>query len=289
MLIYKDIFILFKILSIDIDNKNMVVYNINMKKLLQIETEKTLLDVGFSPKEIAVYSALLSLGKGIVTKISRTASIGRTTTYDILDSLSQKGLVKISGKEPRQEYIVESPEKLEQYIVNEIEKKNTDLNKIKYIIPELFSLYNTKEIPKVRYYEGVEGLKRALEDTLSKSDIEILASGGALDMFESVGEEYSREYFRKRVEKNIKIRGIASSDSGTIEVSKRNEQELREILIVPNDKFHFSVETNIYNGKVLNISWKEKFAVLIESKEIADAQKKVFELAWLGAKSLKNN
>lgn len=267
----------------------MTVYNEIMKKLLQIETEKTLLDVGFSQKEIAVYSALLSLGKGIVTKISRTASISRTTTYDILDSLSQKGLVKISGKEPKQEYIVESPEKLEQFISSEIEKKNTDLNKIKYIIPELFSLYNTKEIPKVRYYEGVDGLKRALEDTLSKSDIEILASGGAQDMFEAVGEEYSNEYFKKRVEKNIKIRGIASGDPGTMKVSEKNEEELREILIVPNDKFHFSVETNIYNDKVLNISWKEKFAVLIESKEIADAQKKVFELAWGEAKRLNIN
>lgn len=258
-----------------------------MKKILQIETEKTLLDVGFSEKEIAVYSALLSLGKGIVTKIARTASISRTTTYDILDSLSQKGLVKTSGKEPKQEYIVESPEKLEQFIANEVERKNSDLNRIKYIIPELFSIYNTKETPKVKYYEGLDGLKRALEDTLLKSNIEILASGGAQDMFEAVGEEYSREYFKKRVEKNISIRGIASGDPGTMKVAEKNEEELREILIVPNDQFHFSVETNTYDNKVLNISWKEKFAVLIESKEIADAQKKVFELAWLGAKSLK--
>lgn len=32
--------------------------------------------------------------------------------------------------------------------------------------------------------------------------------------------------------------------------------------------------------------WKKKFAVVIESKEIADAQKKVFELAWAEAKRL---
>ena len=257
-----------------------------MKKILRPETEKILLDVGFSEKEIAVYVALLSLGKGIVTKISRTASVSRTTTYDILDSLSQKGLVKISGKEPKQEYIAESPERLEKFIGEEVEKKNDNLNKVKYIIPELFSVYNTKEIPKVRYYEGIDGLKKALEDTLSKSDTEILASGGAEDMFEAIGEEYSKKYFIKRVEKNISIRGIASADSGTMKVFERNEEELREILVVPNDKFHFSVETNIYDNKVLSISWKERFAVLIESKEIADAQKKVFELAWIGAKRI---
>lgn len=257
-----------------------------MKKVLQPETEKTLLEVGFSEKEIAVYIALLSLGKGIVTKIARTASVSRTTTYDILDSLSQKGLIKISGKEPKQEYVAESPERLEKFISEEVEKKNNDLNKIKYVIPELFSVYNTKEMPKVKYYEGIEGLKNALGDTLAKADIEILASGGAEDMFEALGEEYSREYFRKRTEKNISIRGIASGDPETMKVAERNEKELREILIVPNDKFHFSVETNIYDNKVLNISWKERFAVLIESKEIADAQKKVFELAWAEAQRL---
>jgi len=259
---------------------------INMKKVLRPETEKALLEAGFSDKEIAVYVALLSLGKGIVTKIARTASISRTTTYDVLDNLSQKGLVKISCKEPKQEYVAESPERLEKFLSEEIEIKNNSLNKVKYIIPELFSIYNTKEIPRVRYYEGIDGLKRALEDTLSKGDTEILASGGAEDMFEAVGEGYSREYFRKRVEKNISIRGIASGDSGTMKVAERNMEELREILIVPNDKFHFSVETNIYNDKVLNISWKEKFAVMIESKEIADAQKKVFELAWIGAREM---
>lgn len=258
-----------------------------MKKILQSQTEKVLLDAGFSEKEIAVYLALLSLGKGIVTKISRTASVSRTTTYDILDSLSQKGLVKVSGKEPKQEYVAESPEKLEEFLNSEIEKKNNSLEKIKYVIPELFSVYNDKETPKVRYYEGVDGLKKALEDTLLKPDMEILASGGAEDMFEAVGENYSKEYFKKRVSKNIKIRGIASGDPGTMKVAPNNKQELREILITPNDEFHFSVETNIYDNKFLSISWKEKFAVLIESKEIADAQKKVFELAWLGAKSLR--
>jgi len=260
-----------------------------MKKLLQPDIEKALLDTGFSEKEIAVYIALLSLGRGIVTKISRTASVSRTTTYDILDSLVKKELVQISGKEPKQEYVAESPEKLEEFLNREIEKRNDNLNKIKYVIPELFSIYNTKETPKVKYYEGVDGLKKALEDTLSKENTEILASGGAEDMFEAVGERYSEEYFKKRVSKNIQIRGIASSDPGTMRVAERNVEELREILIVPNDKFHFSVETNIYNNKVLNVSWKEKFAVLIESKEIADAQKKVFELAWLGAKQFQKD
>lgn len=33
-------------------------------------------------------------------------------------------------------------------------------------------------------------------------------------------------------------------------------------------------------------SWKEKLGIIIESSEISDAMKKVFELAWVEAKRL---
>jgi sugar-specific transcriptional regulator TrmB len=58
-----------------------------------------LLQLGLSEKEAAVYLALLSLGKGTVTSITRKAGINRTTGYDILNALATKGIVSISGKE----------------------------------------------------------------------------------------------------------------------------------------------------------------------------------------------
>ena len=33
-------------------------------------------------------------------------------------------------------------------------------------------------------------------------------------------------------------------------------------------------------------SWREKLGIIIESAEIADAMKKIFELAWIGAKQV---
>ena len=42
----------------------------------------------------------------------------------------------------------------------------------------------------------------------------------------------------------------------------------------------FSPEINIYNNKILITSWKEKMAILIESKELADLQRLTFNLLW---------
>ena len=69
-------------------------------------------------------------------------------------------------------------------------------------------------------------------------------------------------------------------------VVKNDAQEMRTSILVPADKFYFSTETNIYDNKIMIASWREKFAVVIESKEIAEGYKKTFELAWEGAKQL---
>ena len=83
---------------------------------------------------------------------------------------------------------------------------------------------------------------------------------------------------------NIHVRVIAPDDEESKEVVSRDEQELRQSVLIPREKFYFTTEINIYNNKMLIVSWKEKFAVIVESEEIVNAQRRIFDLAWLGAK-----
>ncbi|MFA6273604.1 MAG: helix-turn-helix domain-containing protein [Candidatus Paceibacterota bacterium] len=242
-----------------------------------------LTELGFSEKEAMVYLALLELGPSTTAEISRTAKINRTTGYDILESLVSNGLVNRIGKTKIQKFVAENPDKVIVFLENKIKQSQDKLKQAYDLIPELFSLYNEKEKPKVKYYEGLEAIKEAFEDTLT-AEKEIIGYAVGTDAFEAVGEKYLRDYFMRRVAKNIKVRVIAPDDPDTLKVTAKDREELRESLTVPRDKFYFTTETNIYNNKIITVSWKEKFAVVIESKEIADAQKKVFELAWLGAK-----
>lgn len=245
-----------------------------------------LIDLGFGNKEASVYIALLELGPSTTTEISRRAKINRTTGYDVLESLASDGLVNTLGETKIQKFVAENPDKVIVFLENKIKQGQEKLKQAYNLLPELFSIYNEKEKPKVKFYEGAENIKEIFEDTLTAKN-EIIGYAVGTDAFEAVGEEYLRDYFKRRVSKNIKVRVIAPDDPDTLKVTANDKKELRESLIVPKDKFYFTTETNIYNNKVLIMSWKEKFAVLIESEEIADAQKKVFELAWLGAKSLK--
>ncbi len=249
--------------------------------------KEQLTDLGFSDKEASVYLALLELGPSTTTEISRLGGINRTTGYDILESLASEGLINSIGETKIQKFVAESPEKVISFLENKIKQSQEKLEQAYTLLPELLSVYNVKEKPKVKFYEGIERVKEAFEDTLT-ADKEILGYAVGTDAFKAVGEGYLRNYFKRRVEKNIKVKVIAPDDPDTLKVIAKDREELRESLVVPRDKFYFTTETNIYNNKILNVSWKEKFAVVIESKEIVDAQKKVFELAWLGAKQLQD-
>src|SRR3989344_6442488 len=129
-----------------------------MKEQL-IKIQNLLKRAGFLDKEITIYLTLLEMGRGVVSEISRKAGVNRTTGYVILDSLSNKGLVSISGKEPKQEFMAEPPENLAQYLDSEIEKQKTISSELTELLPEMSSLYKKGDRPKVRFYEGADGLK----------------------------------------------------------------------------------------------------------------------------------
>lgn len=246
--------------------------------------ESQLLSLGFSLKEARVYRALLELGRGTVSEIARNAGVNRTTGYDILDSLVGKGLAKTSGKEPKQEYAAEPPEKIIDLLEARIEKTKSLLEEVKDLVPQLKSIHNIGNRPRVRFYEGKEGLMEVYEDTLTSTE-EIRAFATVDDMHRAL-PNYFPAYYKRRAKKGIKIRAIIPKTPVALERISHNKEELRESALIPPDKFYFSPEINIYDNKVMIASWRENLGIIIESAEIADSLKKIYELAWAEAKRL---
>src|SRR5580700_6739881 len=104
------------------------------------EMEEILKNFGLSKKEVAVYFAILELGRGTVTQIARAANINRTSGYDILATLSVDGLVRISGKEPKQEYVAESPDTLLAMLEKKLEEAQARVAAAKNFVPTLKSI-----------------------------------------------------------------------------------------------------------------------------------------------------
>ena len=243
-----------------------------------------LLELGIGPKEAQVYLALLELGKGTVSVIARKAGINRTTGYDILDTLASKGMINISGKKPKQEYLAESPGNIIEFLKTKIAADKKQLQQAKKLVPQLKSMHNIAGRPRVRFYEGQEGLEQVYEDTLTSQE-PIRAYATVDDMHKAL-PNYFPKYYKRRAKKGIAIRAIVPKTEIGKERASKDKEELRETALIPPGKYYFSPEINIYDNKVMIASWREKLGIIIESDEIADAMKKIYELAWAEAKRL---
>ena len=250
-------------------------------------SKKQLIEIGFSDKEAAVYLALLGLGPATVAHIARKAKINRTTGYDILEILSGRGLVNVLGEGAIKKYAAEDPQKIIAYSQDKLQQIQQEFEAIKKLLPELKSVFNKTEKPKVKFYEGKEGLKEVYEDTLTAKKPMILGYSCAEPMYQSL-PDFLPDYLKKRVANKIYARMIAPNTAGIRELIKTDKQDLRESRLIPQEKLDLAIEINIYDNKVVIASWEEDLGIIIESEKIADAQKKIFELAWEAAGKYQN-
>jgi hypothetical protein len=171
-------------------------------------------------------------------------------------------------------FIGEDPEKIAKNLVRKEEKFNE-------IFSQLKSFNNVRSIkPKIRFYEGVKGIREVYLDTLKYSD-EFLAFGSE-DILKTVGNEWMEDFIRRRIRKGIRVRAILPMTEYTREkLLYRDEKQLRSVKLIEAKNFPFTIEVDIYGeSKISFISAKEQLAVIIESFEIFNTIKSIFELLW---------
>jgi len=241
---------------------------------MAIDTEliRTLTNLGLTEKESKVYLAVIESGTGPVSEIAQLAGINRVTAYDILEKLKRKGLVSYFTKKKVKFFSGTSPE----VVIETFEQKT---KKLKEVLPKLKKLGKHSRHPRITYFEGIEGIKHVYAETL-KSKTEILNFSNSAEIRKK-WPNYNKEYVEKRAKKKIFLRGLSPKDQAGEIVEAENEKYYREILLIDDKKFTFSNEINIYDDKVAIITFKQDLsAMVIESQEIADSQRTIFNMTW---------
>lgn len=239
-----------------------------------MEIREILEQFGLEGKKADVYLSALELGGASVIEISNKSKVKRTTCYDILFELIKEGLILETAKGNKKLFIGEDPEKIAKNLVRKEEKFNE-------IFSQLKSFNNVRSIkPKIRFYEGVKGIREVYLDTLKYSD-EFLAFGSE-DILKTVGNEWMEDFIRRRIRKGIRVRAILPMTEYTREkLLYRDEKQLRSVKLIEAKNFPFTIEVDIYGeSKISFISAKEQLAVIIESFEIFNTIKSIFELLW---------
>jgi len=251
--------------------------------------KNVLQSLGLTPKEIEVYLVTLELGTQPASVLARKVKIQRNTTRFILDKLVDKGWIRKATKANTQLYSPESPKRL----ISMLGRKKAEVDEsydqkialVQKALEELQAHYHPQSTrPKVSYYEGKEGVISMYEGTLKSS--EPIRSLGCYDVMRSVFSDYFKSHHARRLKENILVRRIHPDTPQGIAKSKLDKEELRESRLIPHKSYYFTPEILAYDNNFLMVSWKELLGIHIESKEIAEAYKVIFELAWKEADRL---
>ncbi|PIR54116.1 hypothetical protein COU75_02535 [Candidatus Peregrinibacteria bacterium CG10_big_fil_rev_8_21_14_0_10_42_8] len=232
--------------------------------------------VGLEPHEAALYLAGLKLGSAPASAYAADTKINRVTAYNYLEELVKKSIFTSAEGGRAMTYAPVAPDQLS------IEaRKNVEA--LERAMPDLRSMMGKHHrAPHVRYFEGEEGILKVYEDTLT-------ADGSLLNFANSqivrtFWKEYDNDYVNKRIKNGIFLKGIAPDDAIGRRVHGKDSKSLREIRLVNAKEFPIHNEINIYDNKVAIVSFSENpsdlFGVIIESKEVAETQKQIFEMAW---------
>ena len=229
-------------------------------------------NLGIDDKQASVYLACLELGASTVQELAKKSGIKRTSIYNFLDEMKQIGLITEVMEDHHILIVPEDPEVL-------LRRAKSQTKQIEGLMPELKSIFNLPgNKPKVRYYEGEEGLKKAWDDMLASGD-KIYGYSDYEKMFDSLPEEILWYVPETRVKNRQLFFCIAKDGERAREVKTKDKEQMRETRLIKN--LELDTEINIYGNKVLMLSFRRPYtAVIIEDRAIALSMKSIWELNW---------
>ena len=237
-----------------------------------MNTENILEQIGLSKGEIKIYLALLKLGSSPIHKIKLETKMHRTTIYDFLDKLINRGLVSFVIINSVNHYQSTSPKKLLEYVKGMEEQINN-------ILPELESIrLEDKREVIVEVYRGIEGFKTVLNDMIrTKSN---------LVWFGVDEEKFNKTFSNTAIEQQIrklreaKIHERLLTSEKTRYIYGRKTSTYKYV----SEEYFDPTPTSVYSDKVIHLIWNPLTIILMKNLDLANAYRKKFEQLWKIAK-----
>lgn len=235
----------------------------------------TLEDLGLTENEAKVYYASLSLGPTTILNIARAAETKRTTVYSVVESLKEKGLMRLNIKGFKQFFVAEDPNKLESILeTKKYELQNT--------LPEFSALYNLKGGEGfIKHYEGLESVKSIYEEVLKKASpkdfYDVIAD---TEMWYNTDSKFYQKFLERRAKKNIHIKILTNKTKTSIEHKKYSKNYNITSKFLPEKTKLTTNLVVIPSMLVIHQLIPPIMAIVIENKSIINTNKQMFDLLW---------
>ena len=237
--------------------------------------QSILTENGFSQREATLYLTVLASGELPMGRAAEKSGLKRSTVYSLVQDLKKKGILS-ETKRRGIGYISALPPRLL------IERFEHSVEQAKSILPSLIELaYASPVKPRIRFYEGIEGLNEILFDAAcSRSDYI-----GFTD-YEKMPKDMYR-FIRKKVaprreKMGTTLRLIVPRNEINKQITKEYQHQVEHRMVdFPSRKNH--IEILIYEGSkigFMSFSKNEMFGVVMDSEGIYQTLHDLFMVIW---------
>lgn len=238
---------------------------------------KHLRALGFTDSEARTYLTSVETGPSSVQDLARKTRISRVTAYAAIEELMRSGLMSTVQHGKKQLYQAESPERLRAVAQERARSTQALAAEIDDAVADL-KLVQRGEKPVVKMFEGAEALKAIQGDMLASGEKDI-------DEFfnlDDLNKLYPREAINPAIEElgkqRVRSRNMLFS---VVHATSKGQYPTNQVIHLPMDCPEFHGDVLVYGNKVALTSFRGKqISVLIESADIAQTVRALFDLLW---------
>jgi predicted transcriptional regulator len=240
--------------------------------------DSILLELGLNKTEAAVYVQLLSQGSASAAGVAQKLRFQRPNVYDALKKLVQKGLVTHVTKNNQTIFTAHDPKKLQDYFTFQQEQLAAKQSTVDAFVTAATKIAPKNPVPyAVHVFEGKEGQRSVLMDAVRESirtKKEMLIIRLNNEQLSALDPVYSERFFNERRKHKLSSRYLALQGTPLV------KDPLVTVKTLP-ESYASATGTYIYGDKVSFWLWPTTpIIIVIESKELAVAHRKQFELLW---------
>lgn len=252
-----------------------------------------LISFGLTKKEASLYLALSGKLPHTVLELSRLLRLPRTTIYDHLTNLIEKGFVERIVKYKSQQFRAYPIDILTHAIDQQQTRLATLTSSYEYLKSHIHEHGTTAET-QARYYHGPTGIRQMMWNALS-AEKEIIGYS-VMGRKEIVGSAFLKRFLEEFAQKQLIDRVLINPSKHTIQHVKDGDIPIQgkyinmeRIRTLPEAQLRITGDTTIYNNIFAVMYWQQKeiVGVEIENPELVTMQKSIFETLWKLAKPLK--
>lgn len=243
---------------------------------------------GCTPRDTQIYLYALGTGPISVQQLAKGLRQNRVTVHSAVEKLIEHGLLYETRKGKRRLIVAEEPAILHRLIQQRENELSGMRANVEYVTKLLASIQRTDQsVPSVKFYEGVDGLKKMLEETLGATS-EVLVFT-YVDLFAKLlNPRYLENYYAKRAKKGIRTRLIfPAGEFGKRVHAKAAEYKMQIRFLPPEVQWKSGIFS--WNNIVAIQSFTEGrvTCTIIENDDIAFFYRHViYELCWKQAQPL---